>query len=123
MNTAYNGILSKLVTSLKTKVSSGEQILKDHVQQIYDAGLSPLELREYISLADFEEEDGGEYSLSLTLQAEDLKALTPQEREAFCRDRDGIVVGIWIDRNLCKGVDTDNGICNEEPWQYSWHGN
>ena len=117
----YNGILSKLISSLKTKVSSGEQILKDHVQQIYDAGLSPVELREYISLADFEEEDGGEYFLSLTLP--DLDLLTSEEREAFCRDHDTITVGIWIDKRLCKNVDTDNGICNEEPWQYTWHGN
>lgn len=121
MNTAYNGILSKLVTSLKTKVSNGEQILKDHIQGIYDVNLSLLELREYISLADFEEEDGGEYFLSLTLP--DLEAFTSEQREAFCRDHDTITVGIWIDKRLCKNVDTDNGICNEEPWQYSWHGN
>ena len=117
----YNSMLSKLVTSLKTKVSNGEQILKDHVQQIYDANLSIKELREYISLAEFEEEDSGDYFLSLTLPH--LEPFTPQERETFCREYDTITVGIWIDRNLCKDVNTDNGICNEEPWQYTWHGN
>jgi len=117
----YNGILSKLVTSLKTKVSNGEKILKDHVQQIYDAGLSPVELREYISLAEFEEEEDGYCFLSLTLP--DLEPFTPQERGAFCRNEDTITVGIWIARILCKGVNTDNGICSEEPWQYTWHGN
>ena len=119
----YNTMIAKLIASLKGQVSRREQILKDHIQGIYDVNLSLLELREYISLAEFEEEDGGEYSLSLTLQAEDLKALTPQEREAFCRDQNTITVNMWIDKRLCKNVDTDNGICNEEAWQYSWHGN
>ena len=117
----YNSMLSKLVTSLKTKVSNGEKILKDHVQQIYDARLSPEEIQEYISLAEFEEEDDGYYLLSLTLS--DLEPFTSEEREAFCRKHDTITVGIWIASILCKGVNTDNGICSEEPWQYTWHGN
>ena len=120
----YNGILSKLISSLKTKVSSGEPILKDCIQHIYlhsDVELSPVELREYIILAEFEEECSGDYFMVFTLP--DLDSFTPQEREAFCDDETSITVGIWIDRNLCKGVDTDNGICDEEPWQYTWHGN
>ena len=117
----YNTMLAKLVSSLKTKVSNGEQILKDHVQQIYDANLSGEELLEYISLAEFEEEDGGDYLLSLTLH--DLEPFTPEEREAFCREENTITVGIWIARILCKGVNTDRGTCSEEPWQYTWHGN
>ena len=117
----YNSMIAKLISSLKTKVSSGGRILKDHVQGIYDANLSPVELREYISLAEFDEEDEGDYCMVFTLP--DLEPFTPQEREAFCREYDTITVGIWIDRNLCKDVNTDNGICNEEPWQYTWHGN
>ena len=117
----YNTMLSKLISSLKTQVASKEQILKDHIQQIYDVNLSIKELREYISLAQFEEEDGGDYLMVFTLP--DLEPFTPEEREAFCREENTITVGIWIARILCKGVNTDNGICNEEPWQYTWHGN
>lgn len=117
----YNSMIAKLVTSLKTKVSNGEKILKDHVQTIYDANLSPEELQEYISLAEFDEEDDGYYCMVFTLP--DLESFTTQEREAFCREYDTITVGIWVARILCKRVNTDNGICSEEPWQYTWHGN
>ena len=119
----YNTMLSKLIASLKSMVSTKEQILKDHVQDIYDANLTPQELREYISLAEFEEEDGGFYAMALCLEEEDLKSLTQEERKAFCREREDIWVNIWIEKDLCKGVDTDIGICDEEPWQYTWHGN
>lgn len=121
MNTTYNTMIAKLIASLKGQVSRREQILKDHIQGIYDVNLSLHELQEYISLAEYEEEDAGDYFMSFTLL--DLEPFTSEERAAFCRKYDTITVGIWIDSNLCKGVDTDNGICNEEPWQYRWHGN
>lgn len=115
----YNTMIAKLISNLKTQVASKEQILKDHIQNV-DVNLSIRELREYISLAEFEEEDSGDYLLSFTLP--DLAPFTSEEREAFCRNEDTITVGIWIASILCKGVNTDNGICNEEPWQYTWHG-
>lgn len=121
MNTAYNSMIAKLIASLKGQVATKEQILKDHVQDLYDTNLTPQELREYISEAEFEEEDSGDYFMSFTLL--DLEPLTSEEREAFCGKYDTITVGIWIDQNLCKDVNTDNGICNEEAWQYTWHGN
>ena len=120
MNTAYNTMIAKLVASLKGLIASKDQIFADHIQDLYDTGLTPQELQEYISLAEFEEEDTGDYFMSFTLL--DLEPFTSEEREAFCRKYDTITVGIWIDRNLCKGVDTDAGICDEEPWQYTWHG-
>jgi len=121
MNKTYNSMILKLVTSLKTKVSSGEQILKDHTQQIYEARLSPEEIQEYISLAEFEEEDDGYYFMSFTLP--NLEPFTLEEREAFCRKYDTITVGIWIAWIACEGVNIDNGICSEESWEYTWHGN
>lgn len=121
MNTAYNSMIAKLIASLKNKVSTKEQIFKDHVQDLYDTNLTPQELREYISDAEFEEEDSGDYFMSFTLL--DLEPFTSKEREALCGKYDTITVGIWIDQNLCKDVNTDNGICDEEPWQYTWHGN
>lgn len=120
MNTAYNSMIAKLIASLKGLVVSEEQIFTDHVQDLYDVGLTSQELQEYISLAEYEEEDAGDYFMSFTLP--DLKPFTSEERAAFCRKYDTITVGIWIDSNLCKGVDMNAGICDEEPWQYRWHG-
>lgn len=121
MNTTYNTMIAKLISSLRSsRASSKQEILKDHIQHIHP-NLSKKELREYISLAEFVEEDAGECFMAFDLV--DLEPLTSEEREAFCEKYDTITVGIWIDSNLCKGVDTDNGICNEEAWQYTWHGN
>jgi hypothetical protein len=121
MNTAYNTMIAKLIASLKGQIASKEQIFKDHVQGLYDVSLTPQEMREYISLAEFEKEDSGDYFMSFTLL--DLEPFTSKEREAFCGKYNTVTVGIWIDQDLCKDVNTDNGICDEEAWQYTWHGN
>jgi hypothetical protein len=121
MNNTHNTMTAKLISSLRSaRASSKQQILKDHIQHV-NVKLTVKEMREYIAHADFVEEDASDYFLSFTL--DDLEPLTSEEREAFCRDEDTITVGIWVPKVLCKGVDTDNGICNEEAWQYTWHGN
>ena len=126
MNTPYNSMIEKLTSSLKAKFSNGERIRQGGMQDLYDVGLSPLEVQEFVKNSEFDEEDNGWYCMVFNLDEAAMDAFTAEEREAYLRGDciyETITTCIWIEKKYCLGVDTDTGICDEEAWQYSWHGN
>lgn len=122
--TAYQSLVEKLVSLLKIEAQTSKTIFPNHQQEISASLLSQSELTTYIENSEYDDQDEDEYGLAFNLGNNDLALFTAEEIKTFCGDKEQpyITVIIWVNKDLCKDIDTDNGICDVESWEYTWHG-